>query len=142
MWVDGPLVKSVELEPYEGHCAGRIVAAVERCEPVRNEVEREQSAGAERQMLGDAEVAHDADRELPNTIGRSVLDIAEQLAIFRDLAAAEDGPGPVLQGRFGDEGVVAEGLAMPVDGLPTPCERSGELPAPGHLASIKQTCRP
>ena len=96
MWVDAPASQSVELQPHEAHRADRIVAAVVRCEPVRNEIEREQSAGAERQMLGDAEVAHDAERDLADTIGRSVLLIAEQFAIFRDLAPAEDGPGPIL----------------------------------------------
>src|SRR4051794_5996154 len=87
--------KLVEPEPYESHRSDRIVPAVTWRQRVRHEVDREQPAGAERQMLGKLEIAQRAQRDLADAISGPILDV-RALAILDHLAAPEDRPSRML----------------------------------------------
>src|SRR5215218_7095399 len=103
--------------------------AVERRKPVWNEVQGGQSAGAHRQMRGDAEVPDRSQRHLADPVCGSVFVYVQQLAVLRDFAAPEYGPGTMFHGSLRDERIVAKRLAMVVDRLAAPRQRSGQLPA-------------
>ena len=71
--LDARASQSVELEPHEGHRAdrdcGRRRAAPA---PSGTKLTRDEPADAERQLFGDPEVAHRAERDLADAIGRAV----------------------------------------------------------------------
>src|SRR5690349_7303006 len=62
----------------------------------------------------------------------------DELAVLRDLAAAEDRPVGMLYGCFGDESVIRVVLHR----LAAPGERSSELPAGCDLPGVQCACRP
>ena len=62
----------------------------------------------------------------------------EQLTVLGDFAAAENGPGTMLQRGFGDIGVVL----VPVGRLAAPGERPGQLPARRDFTGVKRAGRP
>src|SRR5215213_428329 len=138
MWARHCLVKSVELEAQETHRPGRIAAAVPGRQPVGDEIDRQQPAEAERQMLSDAEVADRAGRNLADAEGRAVIERVDQLAVLRHLAAAEQGPAAVLERSLERDRIVA----VAFDRLAAPRQRAGELPTWSDLAGIKRAGRP
>ena len=67
----------MQLEANEPHRPHRVVATVNRRQPVRHEIHRNEAASAERQVIGYRKVTHRAQRCLPDPEGWAVQDALE-----------------------------------------------------------------
>src|SRR4051812_38125288 len=87
-------------------------------------------------MLGDAEVADGAERDLADSKRRTFR--LQQLAVLGDLAASEHRPAAMLHRRLGDISIVV----VVLDDLAAPGERARELPAGSNFSRVKRARRP
>src|SRR6478672_12003096 len=137
MWASLRLVNSVELEPHETHRTGRIVAAVERCQRVGYEVQGEERADAQCEMLADRKIADSAGGNLAHAIGGPLLDV-RQLSILGWLSAPEQRPSRMPDRRFSGQRIV---IVAPA-GLAAPGQRSGQLPPRRNFIRPERARRP